>query len=63
MDAVTGGNKDNNAGLLRLRDEGMEDNMTINGEPVTDPHLMSKMLLCIWLSYLSILAINGLMFW
>ena len=47
---------------FRLRDEGMEDNMTINGEPVTDPHLMSKMLPVFGLVVGSILAINGLMF-
>ena len=47
---------------FRLRDEGMEDNMTINGEPVTDPHLMSKMLPVFGLVVGSILALNGLMF-
>ena len=47
---------------FRLRDEGMEDNMTINGEPVTDPHLMSKMLPAFGLIVGSVLAINGIMF-
>ena len=47
---------------FRLRDEGMEDNMTINGEAVTDSHLMSKMLPVFGLVVGSILAINGLMF-
>ena len=47
---------------FRLRDEGMEDNMTINGKPVTDPHLMSKMLPVFGIVVGSILAINGLMF-
>lgn len=47
---------------FRLRDEGMEDNMTINGEPVTDGHLMSKMLPAFGLIVGSVLAINGIMF-
>ena len=47
---------------FRLRDEGMEDNMTALGEPVDDAHLMSKALPVFALVIGAIVGINGLFF-
>ena len=47
---------------FRLRDEGMEDGMTIMGEPVEDAHLMSKMLPVFGVVIGGLFAINGLFF-
>ena len=47
---------------FRLRDEGMEEGMTILGEPATDPHLMSKILPVFGLVVGAVFGINGLFF-
>ncbi len=47
---------------FRLRDEGMEDGMTILGEPAQDPHMMSKALPVFGLVVGALFGINGLFF-